>query len=198
MARISRASIARLTAMIGDPPRGPGNLPHAPGNSPHGPGNLPRTLPDMPFSVRARRAALRVAHAGLRAYWFVFRPQIDGVKCAITQGDAVLLVRHTYGKPVWDLPGGTVRRRELPRDAARREMREELGRRIEDWEDLGELYVNTSHHHDNLHLFHAEIPDRHIDLDLSELAEATWFPLDSLPPDLGRYVRPILARVRTA
>ncbi|MBV9416653.1 MAG: NUDIX domain-containing protein, partial [Solirubrobacterales bacterium] len=51
----------------------------------------------------------------------------------------VLLVRHTYGRRSWDLPGGTVRRRELPVDAARREMQEELGCRIEDWVDFGVL-----------------------------------------------------------
>jgi len=150
------------------------------------------------ISVHARRAAIRLAYAGLCTYWFLFRPQIEGVKCVVSHGGDVLLVRHTYGKPVWDLPGGTVRRRELPRDAARREMNEELGRRIEDWVDLGELYVNINHHHDNLHLFQAYVHDRQIDLDLTELAEANWFPLGALPPDLGRYVRPILARVRKA
>ncbi|MBV9943072.1 MAG: NUDIX domain-containing protein [Solirubrobacterales bacterium] len=152
----------------------------------------------MRASVQARRAAVRLAYGGLRTYWFLFRPQIDGVKCVVAHADTILLVRHTYGKPVWDLPGGTVRRRELPRAAARREMNEELGRRIEDWVDLGELYVNTNHHYDILHLFQARVPDRQIDLDLTELAEARWFPLQTLPPDLGRYVRPILARVRKA
>ena len=150
----------------------------------------------MRLSVQVRRAGIRLAYGGLRAYWFLFRPQIDGVKCVVTHGDDVLLVRHTYGKPVWDLPGGSLRRRELPRDAARREMNEELGRRIEDWVDLGELYVNIDHHHGNTHLFHARVPDRQIDLDLTELAEANWFPLLTLPPDISRYVRPILARVR--
>jgi 8-oxo-dGTP pyrophosphatase MutT (NUDIX family) len=152
----------------------------------------------MRLSVQARRAAVRLAYAGLRTYWFLFRPQIDGVKCVVTHGDAVLLVRHTYGKPVWDLPGGTVKRRELPRDAARREMNEELGRRIEDWLDLGELYVNTNHHNDDLHLFQAQVADRQIDLDLIELADANWFGLQTLPPDLGPSVRPILARIRKA
>ena len=152
----------------------------------------------MPLSVQARRVAIRLAYAGLRTYWFLFRPEIHGVKCVVTHADDVLLVRHTYGNRNWDLPGGTVRRRERPRDTARREMAEELGRRIEDWVGLGELYVNTNHHHDNLHLFHARIPDRQIDLDLTELAEAGWFPLETLPPDLGRYVRPIVARIRKA
>jgi 8-oxo-dGTP pyrophosphatase MutT (NUDIX family) len=152
----------------------------------------------MRLSLQLRRAAIRVAHAGLRFYWFVLRPRVVGVKCVLTHGDDVLLVRHTYGNRSWDLPGGTVRRREVPRDAARREMHEELGRRIEDWTPLGELFVNTNHHDDNLHLFQARVDDRALSLNLTELAEAAWFPRDGLPSDLGRYVRPILTRVRTA
>jgi len=149
----------------------------------------------MPVSLKLRRAAMRVAYAGLRTYWFLARPRIVGVKCVLTAGEDVLLVRHTYGNRAWDLPGGTVRRRELPRDAAEREMHEELGRRIEDWTSLGELFVNANHHHDNLHLFQARVVDRELDLNLTELATAQWFPRDSLPAELARYVRPILTRV---
>jgi 8-oxo-dGTP pyrophosphatase MutT (NUDIX family) len=152
----------------------------------------------MRLSVQARRIAMRVAYAGLRAYWFLVRPQVAGVKCILTDGDRVLLVRHTYGDRAWDLPGGTVRRREAPRDTARREMKEELGRRFEDWTDLGELYVNTNHHHDNLRLFHTRVADRELDPNLGELAELGWFGRDALPADLARYVLPILSRLRKA
>jgi 8-oxo-dGTP diphosphatase len=149
----------------------------------------------MTLTVRLRRAAIRCAYVGLRIYWFLFRPQLDGVKCVLTDGDQVLLVRHTYGHRSWDLPGGTVKRGEAPLDTARREMHEELGRRIEDWVDLGELFVSTNHHRDNLHLFAAQVDDREIDLDLSELAAADWFPRDRLPTDVGRFVPRILTRL---
>jgi ADP-ribose pyrophosphatase YjhB (NUDIX family) len=152
----------------------------------------------MRLTVKARRGAIRCAYVGLRIYWFLARPHLVGVKCIVTQGEDVLLVRHTYGNRNWDLPGGTVKRRERPRDAARREMREELGRQIDDWVDLGELFVSTNHHRDNLHLFLGRVGDRELDLDLSELAEAAWFSRDELPPDLGRYVVPILAQAATS
>lgn len=150
----------------------------------------------MRLSVQVRRVAIRFAYVGLRTYWFLLRPRVVGVKCVLTHGDDVLLVRHTYGSRAWDLPGGTVRRREAPRDAARREMHEELGREIEDWASLGELFIRTDHHDDNLHLFLARMSDRELELDLVELAEAGWFPREALPTDLGRFVRPIMARVR--
>jgi 8-oxo-dGTP pyrophosphatase MutT (NUDIX family) len=152
----------------------------------------------MTFSLKARRFAMRCAYLGLRVYWFVARPRVVGVKCVVENDDDVLLVRHTYGHRSWDLPGGTVRRRELPIDTARREMREELGRQIDDWQELGVLFVTTDHHRDNLHMFQANIADRQLDIHLTELAEARWFRRDDLPPDVGRFVGKILARAAMA
>ncbi|HTP22836.1 MAG TPA: NUDIX hydrolase [Solirubrobacteraceae bacterium] len=152
----------------------------------------------MTVPLQVRRAAIRCAYVGLRVYWFVARPKVVGVKCVVMHDDQVLLVRHTYGHRGWDIPGGTVRRREVPIDAARREMQEELGRRIEDWQDLGVLYITTNHHRDNLHMFKTRIADRHVDIDLTELAEASWFRRDELPPDTGRFVGKILARAAMA
>jgi 8-oxo-dGTP pyrophosphatase MutT (NUDIX family) len=146
------------------------------------------------FQLKVRRAAIRCAYVGLRVYWFVARPKVVGVKCVVTHDARVLLVRHTYGRRTWDLPGGTVRRRELPIEAARREMHEELGRLIEDWHGLGVLYVTTNQHRDNLHMFEAQLPDPKLDIDLTELAEASWFRRDDLPPDTGQFVGKILAR----
>lgn len=150
----------------------------------------------MRLPLPLRRAAIRCAYVGLRVYWFVFRPRVEGVKCILTCGDDVLLVRHAYGSRSWDFPGGTVKRRELAGDAARREMHEELGRSYEEWDDLGELFVNTNHHLDNLHLFQARVPDRRVDINLTELSDASWFARDALPGDLGPYVGVILRRVR--
>jgi 8-oxo-dGTP pyrophosphatase MutT (NUDIX family) len=149
----------------------------------------------MRLPLQVRRAAIRCAYVGLRVYWFLARPHIVGVKCILTNGDDVLFVRHTYGPRRWELPGGTVKRREVPLDAARREMQEELGRRIEDWVELGQMFISANHHHDNLHLFQAHVDDRRLELDLTELADARWFPLAAPPADRGRYVGRILDRV---
>jgi 8-oxo-dGTP pyrophosphatase MutT (NUDIX family) len=149
----------------------------------------------MRLPLQVRRAAIRCAYIGLRVYWFVLRPHLVGVKCVLTSGNDVLFVRHTYGHREWDFPGGGVKRREVPLDAARREIHEELGRRIEDWDELGEMFISANHHHDSLHVFQAHLADRRLELDLTELAEARWFPLSAPPADLGPYVPPILARL---
>jgi 8-oxo-dGTP pyrophosphatase MutT (NUDIX family) len=149
----------------------------------------------MKLPVRVRRPAYRVAYWGLRAYWFIRRPVLHGVKCAVLDGDRVLLVRHTYGPRHWDLPGGTMRRGEPPINAARREMAEELGITILDWHALGELHVTAYAKRDTLHCFHAELGGRTISIDRGELDTASWFDRQALPDGIGPYVEPILALI---
>lgn len=50
----------------------------------------------------------------------------QGVAVAVWRKDQVLFVRHSYRRGVF-LPGGNVRRKETLREAARRELREEVG-----------------------------------------------------------------------
>jgi 8-oxo-dGTP pyrophosphatase MutT (NUDIX family) len=144
--------------------------------------------------VPLRRLGFRVAYAGLRVYWFFRRPQVSGVKCLLTDGDQVLLVRHTYGPRAWDLPGGAIKRSESPATAARREMSEELGVSVDDWQELGEYVVTIDRREDRIHCFRAELSNRELEIDRGELAAASWFPQHELPSNLGRYARQILAR----
>lgn len=148
----------------------------------------------MQIPVTIRRQAYRVAHRMLRAWWFVRRPALHGVKCVLTDGDRVLLVRHTYGHREWDLPGGNVRRSEAAHEAASREMEEELGVRIEHWDALGEILRVSYGCRDTLHCFVAELDDPSLNLNEAELDAARWFEERELPPNVGRHVRPILAR----
>jgi 8-oxo-dGTP pyrophosphatase MutT (NUDIX family) len=143
--------------------------------------------------VAVRRQGYRLAFVLLRTYWFVSRPTLRGVKCVITDGQDVLLVRHTYGARAWDLPGGTIKRGEPPIDTARREMREELGLRIEDWAPLGEVWANIHHCRDTLHCFQATLRAPQLELERAELEAAAWFPRDRLPADTKPYVPGILA-----
>jgi len=107
----------------------------------------------------------------------------------------VLLVRHTYGPRTWELPGGAIKRRERPEDAARREIEEELGIRIESFTALGPVSGRAHRRRDTVHCFQAEIDATQLTVDPVEIAEIRWFNRDDLPNNTGRYVRPILARL---
>jgi 8-oxo-dGTP diphosphatase len=120
---------------------------------------------------------------------------MQGVKCALTDGDRVLLVRHTYGSRAWDLPGGGIKRRESPLAAARREMLEELGLADAAWTTIGALTGRVNHRRETVHVFVAELARPQLRLDRSELEDARWFPRSELPPALGHYVKATLARM---
>jgi 8-oxo-dGTP pyrophosphatase MutT (NUDIX family) len=143
--------------------------------------------------VPLRRAAHRAAHALLVAWWAVRRPHTSGVKCVVTRGDDVLLVRHTYGdRREWQLPGGGLRRGEPPGAAAIREAREELGITGAAWAPLGTTTLD-GHKTTTLHAFHAT-HDGPLTTDPGEIAEARWFPLAALPQQRGPDVRPLVER----
>ena len=148
----------------------------------------------MRLPIPVRRWGYRCAYSLLRVYWLLAHPEVRGVKCVLTNGDDVLLVRHTYGDREWDLPGGRIRRDEPPANTARREMHEELGVLIDDWAPLGEVSGTVDHRRDRMQCFEAEMRDGRIEIDRGELAVVDWFPRERLPDDLGRYVREILSR----
>lgn len=128
----------------------------------------------------------------LRLWWFVRRPQQHGVKCVLTDAENVLLVRHTYGKPEWDLPGGGIKRDEHPLEAACREIEEELGVRLDGWRELGSVASSEYHRHDTIYCFQAELNGQPLKIEQGEIDTAKWFSRRQLPRDSGRYVRRIV------
>ena len=140
---------------------------------------------------KAKRAGLRVAFQILRVYWFIRRPKAVGVKCAVTAGDRVVLVRHTYGdRHVWDMPGGAVKRGESTLDAARREVREEIGVETSAWRDLGGIFLIIRGKRNRLYGCAAVVdPDAPVAADEVEIAEARWFHRDALPEDVTAWVQ---------
>ena len=144
------------------------------------------------------RLAFRVGYQVLRVWWQLARPRNSGVKCVLTRNGEILLVRHTYGgrRRRWELPGGGIKRREEPGQAARREIREELGIDVDDWTLLGEVFARIDGKRDRLWCFTSEIGDRPLDPDHAEIAEVEWFRLDRLPERAARYVPRIAAMRR--
>lgn len=135
------------------------------------------------------RALLPLAHA-LRHRWRMWRKApIEGVSIIITDlSDQVLLLRHSYGPPVWALPGGGLGKGEDPAAAARREVREELDMTLGSLRAIGTIEEVISGAPHIAHLFAANAaetprPDRR------EIVEARFFPSHSLPEPLGDLTR---------
>jgi 8-oxo-dGTP pyrophosphatase MutT (NUDIX family) len=135
------------------------------------------------------RTIYRAGYPFAHAYWRVARPKKHGVKCVVERGRQILLVRHTYGGgDRWELPGGGVKRGEEPKDAVRREAREELGIDTADWRFLGDLFERIDGKRDRLWCFATEVDDVDLVLDAAEIAEARWFDRRRLPANAHRYV----------
>lgn len=74
------------------------------------------------------RQALRIAHGLRKRWWRLARPNVIGCRVlAFDEEGRVLLIRHSYGRRSWMLPGGGMKRGEDPLRAAAREFAEELG-----------------------------------------------------------------------
>ena len=146
-------------------------------------------------SLRAlARLGLRVAYPSLRLYWFLAGTQIHGVQCVISRDEEVLLVRHTYGdRRRWELPGGAVKRNERPRDAAAREVREELGIEVREWRSLGEVNVHADGRRGTLCCFATRVDGLDPRIDEVEIEELAWFHRDALPAHRGLHVAMVVA-----
>ena len=153
-------------------------------------------LIERAMPARLHRAILPAAHR-LRLRWRrIVRRPIAGVSVFVTNHSGeILLLRHSYGPPVWGLPGGGLRRGEDPEACARRETREEVGL------TLGALHlfatveeeISASPH--TAYLFTAicnarPTPDRR------EVIEARFFSPSSLPEPLGTVTRRRIAAWR--
>ncbi|MBN9444807.1 NUDIX domain-containing protein [Bosea sp. (in: a-proteobacteria)] len=126
-----------------------------------------------------RRMMVRLLHL----YFRLTRSITFGVRAAVlTEAGEVFLIRHTY-VPGWQLPGGGVEVGETALQALARELSEEACIALTEPPRLHGLYFNgriSRRDHVALYVVRAfrvesvKQPDR-------EIAEAGFFPLDSLP-----------------
>ena len=131
------------------------------------------------------RGALRLAHALRCLWWRLARPDIEGCRVIARKSDGeILLVRHAYGSRAWMAPGGGLKPGEDPVLAGSREFAEEV-RCL-----LGNALMLTS----TLDNMHGAANRVHIITgiclgtphpDGREIAQAAFFALDALPPDLA-------------
>lgn len=116
----------------------------------------------------------------VRLYWFIWRPHTYGVKVVLINEERILLVRHAYGSGGWTFPGGRVEGDENYREAAVREVKEELGVEVHNVKKCGDFTSREEYKYDHITVFSAEsIQD--ISPSPFEIAEAQWFALDNFP-----------------
>jgi 8-oxo-dGTP pyrophosphatase MutT (NUDIX family) len=140
------------------------------------------------------RQVYRLGYRVLLALSFVRPPHGRGAKGLLTNGGEVLMVRHTYGPPEWELPGGGSRRGEEAVETMRRELREELGVDVADAVALGTDHGQGRAEHTRVSYFTAELPNRNVRRDPVEIAEVAWFDPASPPRPLGWHAAKALAR----
>lgn len=129
---------------------------------------------------------------GLRfaAVWLLNQKFLLGVAGVVIDGEGrVLVLKHTYRKKrPWALPSGFAGGNEQPQEALRREIKEEVGLRVE---VLGVLDVRTDVDSPRIDLtFLCRVPGRTEPLrphDDAEIEEAGFYQVTELPAEISAH-----------
>ena len=109
----------------------------------------------------------------------LLHPRVHGALVVLRCGGEVLVLRNSYRR-AWSLPGGGVRRGEDGREAARRELREEIGLRVEAraLRPLRAADLVWERKRDHAELFELPLDARPaVAIDRREVVEARFLPL---------------------
>ncbi len=117
---------------------------------------------------------------GARTWWYITRPITSGAKVILMCGDEILLIKTTYGYS-YSLPGGGIKKGESPREAALREVYEEVGITLDEVTTLPSFITYDEYKEDTVYGFYAEVRSKAYKLDRLEIDLAEWHPLNNLP-----------------
>jgi 8-oxo-dGTP diphosphatase len=139
------------------------------------------------------RFGFRVA----KLWWRLRRPDHHAAVVAVWLGGRILVVRQSYRTNLsW--PGGGIHRGEDPRDAARRELMEELGLAVHanDLVLAREMVVEWDYRHEHIRVFELCLEaELQIRIDEREIVAARFIEPDKLlaesglPPFIPAYLR---------
>jgi 8-oxo-dGTP pyrophosphatase MutT (NUDIX family) len=126
------------------------------------------------------------------AYWpwlfFYFRKG-HRARVLVYDGDRILLVKGRwklwFGDDLWSLPGGGIRSHEQPVEGAAREVNEELGLEVvaKQLRLIGDGQIHEHGLHYHAYFFELQLPEvTKLQLQTSEIADAQWADILSLPP----------------
>lgn len=125
---------------------------------------------------------LRLAHRARKLYWRLVRPRTLASRCILVHGNSVVLIKHVY-EMGWYLPGGGLGRHEAFEDAARREVKEEIGVTVSDLRLLGIYHSRLEGRSDHTALFVASEFEQEPRAISAEIATVKFAPLSTLPED---------------
>ena len=123
----------------------------------------------------------KLASRALSLVRFWSKPTSIRTRCVVLHDEAVLLVRNTFGRQLWTLPGGDIKRDETAERSAARELGEELSVSPRRLRYIGEVKEETSHMVVDARVFEASVENRDFRAARFELIDARWFPIDDLP-----------------
>lgn len=106
------------------------------------------------------------------------RPAGGGVKVALFYKNKLLLIQNTYRKG-WTLPGGGIKKNETSRQAAIREVYEELGIRLTSLEYQGS-FINDFEK-EKISVFSRKVRKPGFRIDDIEVAKAEWVNIKKVP-----------------
>lgn len=123
-----------------------------------------------------------------------------GAICIVERPDGqMLLVRQSYRRDGWGFPGGLMRRGEDPGDAARRELREELGIDVE-LLGLPVVVIDSPMRRVDV-VFNARLAEGSAEPEATthspEISAIGWFPPDGLPELLPEAMAALIQLGRT-
>jgi ADP-ribose pyrophosphatase YjhB (NUDIX family) len=146
---------------------------------------------------RLHRLALWIAYSLLRIVWRLRRTTGHGAFVAVWSGERLLLIHNSY-RAGETLPCGAVARGETPREAACRELREEVGIEIAEGalRFACQLELDLPIKRDIASIFELEVDDLpELRIDRREVVWAGFCPRDELDTrPLVRHVREYLSR----
>lgn len=129
----------------------------------------------------------QLIHAVRKIYWFMVRPETQGVKCVIECGGKILMLRRTLGNAKWVFPGGAIKTGEKAKSAVIREVLEDVGMRLENIRLLGKFTEVILHRRETLHCFSAKVINQNqVKIDQGRIREVKWFLISSLPRPLTK------------
>ncbi len=114
-------------------------------------------------------------------YWVIVRPKTYGVKCVLESEGKILLIRNSYGHKRWTFPGGGIHSGETPDQAARRECVEETGLEPGELAYVGSYFSSRQFKQDTVYCYYSASAFGEMRVDIHEVLEARWFPLNELP-----------------